>query len=61
MPNPTHPHHKRSSRLGRWLPSDRKVLNAWIAKTTEIAEKRTAPFHPVILEFQQLIEGDPDV
>jgi phosphatidylserine decarboxylase len=59
MPNPTHHHHKRSSRLGHWLPSDQKVLNAWLATTTEVAEKKTAPFHPVILEFQQLIESDP--
>lgn len=59
MHNSTHHHYKRSSRLGHWLPSDRKLLNAWLAKTTEVAEKKTAPFHPVILEFQELIENDP--
>lgn len=59
MHNSTHDHHKRSSRLGHWLPSDRKLLNAWLAKTTEVAEKKTASFHPVILEFQELIETDP--
>ncbi|HEY6345109.1 MAG TPA: phosphatidylserine decarboxylase family protein [Bryobacteraceae bacterium] len=52
-------HHKRSSRLGHWLPADRKVLNAWLAKTREAAEKKTAPVNPVILELQETIEGDP--
>ena len=52
-------HHKRSSRLGHWLPSDHKVLNDWVGKTTEVAEKKAAPFHPVIQEFHELIEGDP--
>jgi phosphatidylserine decarboxylase len=59
MHHSTHHHRKRNSRLGRWLPSDREILNAWLAKTTEVAEKKTAPFHPVILEFQELIESDP--
>jgi phosphatidylserine decarboxylase-like protein len=58
MRNSTH-HRHRSSRLGHWLPSDRKHLNAWLAPTAEIAEKKAAPFHPVILEFQELIESDP--
>jgi phosphatidylserine decarboxylase len=52
-------HHKRPSRRGRWLPSDRKHLNAWLAKTTEVAEKKSEPFHPVIRELQELIETDP--
>jgi phosphatidylserine decarboxylase len=51
-------HHKRPSRRGRWLPSDRKHLNAWLAKTTEVAEKKSEPFHPVIRELQELIETD---
>ena len=52
-------HHKQTSRLGHWLPSDRKILNTWLANTTEVAEKKTAPFHPVIREFQEMIENDP--
>ena len=52
-------YHKQTSRLGHWLPSDRKVLNTWLAKTTEVAEKKTTPFHPVIQEFQHLIENEP--
>jgi phosphatidylserine decarboxylase len=58
MHKSTH-HRHRSSRLGRWLPSDRKHLNAWLAPTAEVAEKKAAPFHAVILEFQELIESDP--
>jgi phosphatidylserine decarboxylase len=52
-------HHKRSSRVGHWLPADRKALNAWLAKTREAAGKKTAPVNPVILELQETIEGDP--
>jgi phosphatidylserine decarboxylase len=52
-------HHKQSSRLGHWLASDRKEVNAWLTNTIEHAEKRKAPFHPVIQEFQEMIENDP--
>jgi phosphatidylserine decarboxylase len=52
-------HHKQTSRLGHWLTSDRKALNAWLANTIEQAEKRKTPFHPVIQEFQGMIESDP--
>ena len=36
-------------------------MNAWLAKTTEVAEKKTAPFHPAIRELQELIESDPAI
>ena len=52
-------HHKRSSRVGHWLPADRKVLNAWLAKTRDAAERKTTPVNPVIRELQETIEGDP--
>jgi phosphatidylserine decarboxylase len=45
--------------VGRWLPADRKVLNAWLANTKEAAGKKTAPVNPVISELQETIEGDP--
>lgn len=48
-----------TSRLGRWLPFDPGVLNAWLQNTIEKAEKKKAPFHPVIREFQDMIESDP--
>ena len=52
-------HHKQTSRLGHWLPSDRKVLDAWLTNTIEQADKRKPSFHPVVQEFQEIIESDP--
>lgn len=49
----------QTSRLGGWLPSDRSVLNEWLKKTIEEAEKKAAPFQPVVKEFQKMIESDP--
>jgi phosphatidylserine decarboxylase len=49
----------QTSRLGHWLPSDPEVLNLWLKKTIDEAEKKKAPFHPVIEEFQKMIETDP--
>lgn len=48
-----------TSRLGGWLPVDPGELNYWLKATIDEAEKRKAPFHPVIEEFQHLIESDP--
>jgi len=48
-----------TSRRGGWLPVDPHELNAWHRATIEEAEKRKAPFHPVIEEFRRLIESDP--
>ncbi len=49
----------QTSRLGRWLPSNPAALSLWLKNTIEQAEKKTAPFHPVIQEFQKMIESDP--
>jgi phosphatidylserine decarboxylase len=57
MSNSTHP--RQTSRVGHWLPSDPKVLDAWLENTNEQAEKKKAKFHPVVQEFQEMIEGDP--
>jgi phosphatidylserine decarboxylase len=56
---PTTPVHSLTSRLGGWLPMEPQQLNQWLAKTIDEAETKCAPFHPVIVEFQQLIENDP--
>jgi len=48
-----------TSRRGGWLPVDPHELNAWHRATIEEAEKRKAPFNPVIEEFRRLIESDP--
>jgi phosphatidylserine decarboxylase len=49
----------QTSRLGRWLPSDQRHLNGWLKITIETAEQKQAPIHPVIQEFQEMIESDP--
>lgn len=49
----------RTTRLGDWLPFDHKHLNNWLKNTIETAERKKAPFHPVIQEFQAMIESDP--
>jgi phosphatidylserine decarboxylase len=49
----------QTSRLGRWLPSDPIHLNHWLKTTIETAERKPSPFHPVIKEFQAMIESDP--
>ncbi len=49
--------------VGQWLPSDQQVLEDWRAKlireTDALAEN--APLLPVIQEFKELIETDPDL
>lgn len=45
--------------MGGWLPTDHAVLGRWLGNTIEVAEKNSAPFHPVVAEFQALIESDP--
>lgn len=50
-----------AGRLGHWLPVDMAVLNNWLEKTIQEAEKKKAKFHPVIKEFQELIETDPEM
>ncbi len=49
-------------RVGRWLPSDQQVLERWlddlIAKTDARGD---VPLFPVVEEFRQLIERDPEI
>ncbi len=48
-------------RVGRWLPSDQAVLDRWLAERIRQVAANPQPFHPVIQEFQQLIESDPQL
>lgn len=51
-------------RIGGWLPRDQRVLESWLAKKIAIVEKRgkkPREFHPVIQEFQQLIENNAEI
>jgi len=60
---PTHArliHH----RVGGWLPKDQRVLERWLAKKiakVDSPERRAKAFHPVIQEFQTLIETDAEI
>lgn len=47
------------SRLGGWLPHDRRQLADWLRTTRAAARKHATAFHPVVREFEELIEGDP--
>jgi phosphatidylserine decarboxylase len=51
-----HPH-----RVGKWLPADQRVLEDWLAALIAEVEARPKPLHPVIEEFQALIEDDAQV
>ncbi|KIK54432.1 hypothetical protein GYMLUDRAFT_77133 [Collybiopsis luxurians FD-317 M1] len=52
-------------RVGDWLPRDHGVVQRWVKKKLEKVEQREKQknlgWHPVIQEFQQLIESDPDL
>lgn len=45
-------------KVGKWLPSDQKVLDAWSAKIAEKAEKDTSPLLPTVQNLKTLIETD---
>lgn len=48
-------------RVGKWLPSDQKVLESWMNNLIEEVTPDKKPFHPVIKEFQELIENDAEI
>jgi len=49
-------------RVGEWLPSDENVLKDWLDDLIAKVELRAdAPWDPVIQEFADLIEQDPEV
>ncbi|KAG8723860.1 hypothetical protein FRC09_001439 [Ceratobasidium sp. 395] len=48
-------------RVGGWLPNDHRIVDQWFDRILADIEKKDKPLehaHPVILEFQALIEGD---
>ncbi|KDR68487.1 hypothetical protein GALMADRAFT_282963 [Galerina marginata CBS 339.88] len=60
MSTPKHVHH----RVGEWLPKDHRFLESWLDKKIQtVHERDRSPeeFHPVIQEFQQLIETNPEL
>ncbi|KIJ54260.1 hypothetical protein M422DRAFT_775418 [Sphaerobolus stellatus SS14] len=55
-------HHHVSHRT--WLPKNQKVLEDWInerLKRIEHPDIKNRPLHPVIQEFQTVIEDDPEI
>jgi phosphatidylserine decarboxylase len=48
-------------RVGQWLPSDQRVLEKWVGELIQEVEEGAKPLHPVVEEFKDLIEGDPEV
>jgi len=57
MPTGTVSH--RMNRVGGWLPRDRQRLSRWLQGTRAAARRRAGDLHPVIREFQMMIESDP--
>ena len=49
-------------RVGGWLPTDQDALEEWLAGLRSRVEGRAEPaeLHPVIGEFRELIDRDPD-
>jgi phosphatidylserine decarboxylase len=48
-------------RVGKWLPSDHATLTSWMATLIQEADAEEKPLHPVIEDFKQLIENDPEI
>jgi phosphatidylserine decarboxylase len=50
-------------RVGQWLPSDQRFLEQWMDELIKEADADLAvhPLCPVIQEFRELIEGDPEI
>jgi phosphatidylserine decarboxylase len=59
----THPHAADVRRRAGWLPEDQDDLESWLDGHRERAEAggEQVVFHPVLTEFQELIDTDPVV
>lgn len=44
--------------VGKWMPSDQAVLEAWFRKIMAKADKETGPLLPVVEDLKTLIETD---
>ncbi len=47
--------------VGQWLPSDQSFFDQWLAKLVEGTESVDGSLLPVIQEFKELIEEDPQL
>ncbi len=48
-------------RIGGWLPRDQRVVERWLVKKIAQSSVKTQDSHPVIQEFQTLIEQDAEI
>ena len=48
-------------RVGKWLPSDQAILDNWLSELVKEVENKKEPLLPVIQEFKDLIESDPEI
>jgi Phophatidylserine decarboxylase len=46
-------------RLGGWLPTNHRTLEAWLTKKIDEVSKHKLALLPVIEDFKELIEGNP--
>lgn len=47
--------------VGQWLSSDQKILNQWVKNLIAETDAESQPLLPVIQEFKNLIESDPEL
>lgn len=47
--------------VAQWLPSDQQFFNQWLAELVAGEESANRPLFPVVREFKELIEGDPQL
>ena len=48
-------------RVGRWLPSDEVLLAKWLEAIIQKTQAEAKALHPVIADFQNLIESDAEI
>jgi phosphatidylserine decarboxylase len=48
-------------RVGEWLPSDQAFLDRWLQAMIQKTHAEMKVLHPIIADFQVLIESDPEL
>jgi phosphatidylserine decarboxylase len=48
-------------RVGKWLPSDQKILNTWLKELVERVDANPKPLHPVVQDLKNLIESNSEI
>jgi phosphatidylserine decarboxylase len=58
---PTNPAAHVPYRVGAWLPSDQSFLDKWLEAIIHRTHVENRSLHPLIADFQELIEKDPEI